>query len=511
MACGEASVGAEIELKLATSKRGLQQAMALPWLKKQASNRSRKQELTSVYFDTDDFALREHGVSLRVRKAGGQRLQTIKANSSAIIARDEWETEIDRDQPKLELARGTALAPLLTAKLTEQLKPVFETSVERVVIPLHIGDSDMELAFDQGRVATVDAKLDLAEIEIELKRGDRSEVARLARRLARSVPVTLSVRAKAELGYALLGGALDAPVFAEPVGMARKATVAEAFVAVGLACLHQIASNDGAVLRGDPEGIHQMRVGLRRLRAALSLFKDMLPDGEVNGLKRELKWLTGQLGPARDYDVFVSKTLAQYRAEHADRHELELLQKDLERARNAGFATARAAVESERFRCLLLDNALWLLDGGWRNDADALMRALGERPARAFAQDELARRIRKISKQARKLERLDSRGRHKLRIAVKKVRYGREFFATLRVDGCKAGHKLDRTLKGLQSRLGNLNDMRVHLERARDFARASTAAQKAFAIGCLTGREEAFASEVLAAAIEAGKRIRKAA
>jgi triphosphatase len=92
-------MGAEIELKLATSKRGLHQAMALPWLKKQV-DRSRKQELTSIYFDTDDFALREHGVSLRVRKSGGQRLQTIKANSNALIAREEWETEIDRDLPK---------------------------------------------------------------------------------------------------------------------------------------------------------------------------------------------------------------------------------------------------------------------------------------------------------------------------------------------------------------------------------------------------------------------------
>ena len=63
----------------------------------------------------------------------------------------------------------------------------------------------------------------------------------------------------------------------------------------------------------------------------------------------------------------------------------------------------------------------------------------------------------------------------------------------------------------LQSALGNLNDMRVHLERANDFAHAGTAAQKAFAIGCLTGREEASASEVLADALAAGKRLRKTA
>ena len=504
-------MGAEIELKLATSKRGLQQAMALPWLKNRASDPIRKQELTSVYFDTDNFLLREHDISLRVRKVGARRLQTIKANSGAVVAREEWETEIDRDEPKLELARNTALAPLLRAKLTKQLKPMFETRVERVVIPLHMGDSDIELAFDQGCVATADTKLDLAEIEIELKHGDRSQIARLARKLAHTVPLTLSVRAKAEFGYALLDGALDAPVFAEPVMMAREVTVADAFATVGLACVRQIAGNQGAVRNGDPEGIHQMRVGVRRMRAALSLFKDMLRDSKVKGLKRELKWLTEQLGPARDFDVFVSKTLTPYRAKHPDRQEFELLQHDVEKARNAGFATAGAAATSERFRSLLLDCALWLLDGGWRNDTDALTQAFRERPVRVFAQAELARRIRRISKQARKLERLDGRKRHKLRIAVKKVRYGREFFKSLRGEDRKSGRKLDRALKKLQSELGTLNDMRVHLERAREFACRGKAAQQAFAIGCLTGCDEASASGVLTNALTAAKRLRKAA
>ncbi|TYL96590.1 CHAD domain-containing protein [Bradyrhizobium rifense] len=383
--------------------------------------------------------------------------------------------------------------------------------MERVVIPLHIGDSDIELAFDQGCVATADAKLDLAEIEIELKHGDRSEVARLAKKLMRITPFTLSVRSKAELGYALLEGPLDAPVFAEPVMMAREVTVADAFATAGFACLRQIAGNEGAVRNGDPEGIHQMRVGLRRMRAALSLFKDMLHDRKVKRLKRELKWLTEQLGPARDFDVFVNETLTPYRAKHPDRQEFEILEHDLERTRNAGFATARAAAGSKRFCSALLDCALWLLDGDWRNDTDALTQALRKRPARAFARDELARRIRKIGKRGRKLERLDWRKRHKLRIAVKKVRYGREFFATLRCDGRKAGRKLDSALKELQNELGILNDMRVHLERAREFASAGKAAKKAFAIGCLTGREESSASDVLTKALAAGKRLQKAA
>jgi CHAD domain-containing protein len=300
-------------------------------------------------------------------------------------------------------------------------------------------------------------------------------------------------------------------VFAQSVVMARQATVAEAFVAVSLTCLRQIAGNESAVLRGDSEGIHQMRVGLRRLRAALSLFKQILHESELGGLKRELKWLTEQLGPARDYDVFLRKTLAPYRARHADLHELEILQHDLERTRAAGFAGASAAVQGERFRRVMLDCAFWLLEGRSRDDADALTGALRQRRARAFARDELARRIRKISEKARKLEKLDSRKRHKLRIAVKKVRYGREFFATLDDDGRGTGRKLDRALKGLQSGLGNLNDMRVHLKLGHDFASAGKAAQKAFAIGFVAGRERDSAKKVLMDVLAEGKRLRKTA
>ena len=83
-------------------------------------------------------------------------------------------------------------------------------------------------------------------------------------------------------------------------------------------------------------------------------------------------------------------------------------------------------------------------------------------------------------------------------------------FATLRPDG-RSERKLDRALKKLQSGLGHLNDMQVHLQQAHGFARASTAAQKAFAIGCLVGREEGSATDILADAIGAGKRLRKAA
>ncbi|MGY3444764.1 CYTH and CHAD domain-containing protein [Bradyrhizobium sp. USDA 4473] len=501
----------EVELKLATSKTSLRRLRALPWLKKMAGDNVERRQLVSTYFDTPDLALRRHDASLRVRRIGERRLQTVKANAIEPMARSEWEAEIDRDQPRLELIRDTALAPIFTSAIAHHLQPIFETSVERTAMALKVGHSDIELALDEGRVATVDDSVEIAEIEIELKQGERRDIARLARRLAREASITFGARAKAERGYALMEETVNAPVFGEAIALAPQATVADAFSVIGFSCLREVAGNELAVRQGDGEGIHRMRVGVRRLRAALSLFKDVLQGAETRGIKKELKWLAAQLGPGRDTDVFVSKTVAPYLERHPNSGEFEVLAHDLEKARSAGFVQARAAVEGDRFRRLLLDCALWFIDGEWRNDKDDLGRMLRERPVRPFAEQELERRTRKVVKRARRLRRLDAMQRHKLRIAVKKLRYGHEFFASLHPGDRrrKARHKIDRGLKALQGALGSLNDIRVHMSWAHDFARANAASRKAFAVGYLTGREEVDAGDALAEAVAAAKQLKK--
>jgi triphosphatase len=503
----EETVGTEIELKLVASKKALRRTMTQPWLKKMAGDTIKHQHLTSVYFDTPKFALRDRGVSLRVRRAGDQRLQTIKATSGALVARDEWEQSIEGDQPKLELASGTALGPLLNRKFKDQLKPVFETDVDRITMHPRVGKSEIELAFDTGRINTADAQADIAEIEIELKNGKRHDAAMLARRFARHAPITFEPRAKSERAYALLEGSVDAPIFARSTSIPSSATAEDALVIIGFECLRHFATNEAAVRRGDPEGIHQMRVGLRRLRAALSLFKEMLQGADLRRLKAELVWLTEQLGPARDYDVLVSKALRPLRSIHHDADEFATLENDFDRHRKAGLAAAKAALESRRFRGLLLDTALWLFDGDWRNNADALETSLRKQPIGPLARQELARRMRKIAKGVRKLRSMDPRRRHKLRIAIKKVRYAREFFESLRPDG---GKKIDRALKNLQDALGNLNDMTVHSRLAQGLAHINSATHKAYAIGYLTGQENVLSEEIVCEAVQAARKLTRA-
>lgn len=502
----------EVELKLAASPSALSKAMAFPWLRELAGGRVKRQRLTSVYFDTRKSTLRDHGVSLRVRKVGDQQFQTIKTTTGAIVARDEWEQSIEGDQPKLELAGGTPLAPLLSGKVKSQLRPVFETDVDRVAMLLRVGISEIELAFDTGRINTTDDYVDISEIEIELKHGERHDAAMLARRLARSVQVSYEPRAKSERGYSLLEGSLDAPVFARSISIPPSATAENAFTIIGLECLRHFAANKAAVSEGNPEGIHQMRVGVRRLRAALSLFKEPLQRSELNRLKVELVWLAKQLGPARDFDILISKTLSPLRWRQLDQAEFATLESDLDNHRKAGLVAAKAAMESERFRRFLLETALRLFEDDRRDKADALEEALWKQPIVPFAKQELARRARKIAKRIRKLRTMGSRRRHKLRIAVKKVRYGREFFESLRPDGKprKTSAKIDRALKNLQNALGILNDRTVHGRLAHGLARINPATRKAYAIGYLTGHEDARSEGVFSEAVRAGRRLRNA-
>lgn len=287
-------------------------------------------------------------------------------------------------------------------------------------------------------------------------------------------------------------------------------------MAIGWSCLDHLAANEEAVRRGESEGVHQMRVGLRRMRAAISLFKDMVQNAETERIKSELKWLSEQLGPARDFDVLVTESVAPLRREIPDKPEMKLLETELEQRRERGFARAKAAVESERYRKLILATALWLIDGKWTKDKDARIVARREQPAAAFAADVLRLRLRKIVKKSRKLDQLDALSRHRLRIAVKKLRYATEFFSGLfdRPKAIKARNRFGKDLKALQSALGKLNDITVHQDLTRPLVHPDRRSRKrpdvAFAAGLLTGHDQPRVRACLTAARKAGKALSRA-
>ncbi len=510
----------EIEIKLTTPPESFSAIRrSLP---AKAARGGKSAKLVSVYFDTDELDLHKHGLSLRVRHDGRQHLQTIKSeNGGTLGTRGEWECAVQSDLPDLEAAQDTPIAKVLGKKgMRRGVRPIFETRVTRTTYPIKVGDSMIEVAFDEGEIDTGRESSRLSEVELELKRGKPGDLFRLARTIAEKAPTELALTSKAERGYRLVTGDELSAIKGAPVSLRPDMTTGEAFQAIARACLRQLADNLPALRKGDSEALHQARVALRRLRAAISLFADIVRASNTEALKNELKWITSEFGPAREMDVLWARAdatakEAQTLEADAELDGLPALEDELAQRRRRAFRRARAAVESARFRMLLIDLAAWIEVGEWLAVDDPLQRAESELPIKRFASSALDRRWKSALKRGRKLRSLDPGRRHKLRIAVKKIRYASEFFIGV-FPGSKANRRREAfldTLKPVQDCLGELNDITVHQHITADLvgdrqrgANGNGASTTAFAAGLLSGHEQARLADVLTDSEQAFRR-----
>ncbi len=306
-------------------------------------------------------------------------------------------------------------------------------------------------------------------------------------------------------------------VRAERIELESGVSVASGFRRIGLACLRHFALNGPAFERGDHDAVHQMRVALRRLRAAISLFGDGLDDAETQDIKAQLRWLTNQLGPLRDHDVFMEESVtALVDADEQHASELHHLQAALREGRAKKLAEAQAALASERAQKVVRDTALWLSGGRWVSAPGERARRWREQPLERLARKVLPKRVKKLERKLRELEALAPEARHKLRISVKKLHYGSEFWASLFPARNSARKRFVKVLKDLQSSLGSLNDLRNHNAIARELLQARGDAgpetrEDAFGVGLVLGTEQAKTESYLAVASRAGKKLTRAA
>ncbi|QPF89901.1 CYTH and CHAD domain-containing protein [Bradyrhizobium commune] len=443
------------------------------------------QTLISTYYDTKKHKLRRNGLVLRVRKIDDRYVQTVKARGLTDVTRGEWENEVAGAKPELAKTRHTPLDDIATRNFSGKLKPVFQTDVRRTARMRRVRRSRIELAIDQGRITAGRRSRPVAELELELKSGQIADLFRLARIFERKAGAELDPRSKAERGFELVAGNGRSAQRAEPIRLTHEVSPQDAFRIIAHSALRQVTTNADPVRNKDSEGVHQMRVGLRRLRAAISLFDDIMPRVGTGRIKAELKWLTGELAPAREIDVFVKDSIEPLPEQGVPRRGAGAIRKKFSAQRMAAFRRAGEAVASARYRRLLIDVAEWI----------EAMRASADdgRSIAAYAAEMLDRHTRKVRKQGKQLAELDPRRRHKLRIRIKKIRYAVDFFKSLYRD--RDQNELadfSGRLKQLQSALGSLNDFMAHRELATKAALAAPPANRraqAFASGFIVGQE----------------------
>jgi inorganic triphosphatase YgiF len=428
-------------------------------------------ELISVYFDTPDQALQKAGASLRVRERAGRRVQTLKRGEG--MAREEHEAPIEGLAPDPGLGPLPELMPPGAA-----LKPAFNVRVSRRQRRLRYEDAEIELALDQGEVVSGDGRAPICEVELELKAGAPDALFALARRLGEAAPLYLSFESKAARGQALFDGTAGGPVGSAEVALDSDETVAQSFQAIARKALAQIATNAALLrARSSPEAVHQLRVGARRLRSAITTFGEALggeDDQALAAVKGELKWIGRACDAARNLDVYAEDLLGN----HAElSREFVALRRAVATARRRARIGVAETVGSARFRRLMIDVTAWVETGAWRTQASACG------PIRPFAAEALKTRRRKTLKRGRDLADADDEALHALRIAAKKLRYAGDALASLY--SRKRAEAFAACVKDLQAELGELNDLAT---AGPLIAGLSLSPEAAFAAGQLLGK-----------------------
>ncbi|AZQ55663.1 CYTH and CHAD domain-containing protein [Burkholderia cenocepacia] len=488
----------ERELKLRVSVKDLDKVRHAPLLAKFGGTHAR-QQLTSTYFDTSALEFHQCAASLRVRAVGNDRIQTLKLEGSpqaGLFDRDEFEMPVDGDVPDLKLLRDTLPDDSDCGRLVRDdatapdLHPVFVTRIKRTVLPLRLPSGDeVEVALDKGTVDADSNSVPIAGVELELKRGRPENLYGIALELLDTVPLRIDHESKADLGYGLLVAEHQPAVKAKPVQLKKHESVEDAFCQIVRNCLDQVHANERGVESGhDPSSVHQMRVGLRRLRSALDLFEKVIP--AYPGLDDALRWIAGELGAARDWEVLAGTTL-EHAGTNGNADEIRAVRDACQRIAVTHRRRAATAVQSVRYTRLALQLASWLNRKGWRDGMSDEQRDAIMQPASPFAHDVLRRRHRKLIKRGKKLADLDDHRRHRARIAAKKVRYATEFFASL----CRkqAVRSYVGALTALQDDLGWRNDAVVADRLLKSLPRTApdAAPGAGFARGFLAARAAA--------------------
>ena len=479
----------EIELTLGGDPVALERGWqaAVP-----AGGNGTSRRLRSTYFDTGDFRLRRRGFTLRIREDGEGLVQTLKADGpsggGAVLKRNEWSRPVETPVPSFPVASDPAIRDAVGSLRPAELTPAFSTDITRrtalveVDAPNH-GTALIELALDRGEIRARNRIDAVSELELELVKGPASALYDLAMTMQASAPLHIQTASKAKRGYVLAGGegynGYKAPALAFTLGI----SVDQALGKIFRVCADQCAANHDAVLdRSDPEGVHQFRVALRRMRSALVVFKGILPARDTAWLDREASRLIDLLGPARDWDVFITETLATVRAARPDDETLVSLAAAAEEARAAAYGQAEA-LRAPDYTAFLLRFGRWIETGGWRERADL---AVLDQPLVHLGGRLLDKRHKRVLKRGRDFEQLSDARLHQLRIALKKLRYAGEFFAAQYPDGNPRPYI--RALRRLQDELGQLNDAAVAERCLKELLDAQRGSSHIAALGVAAGQ-----------------------
>ncbi len=436
----------------------------------------------STYHDTADRRLARHGITLRRRLENGANL---------------WQLKLPREEGRLELEEpgGAGAVPqrlvrLLTGVLHgEDLEEAVALQTRRTGKRATLGGGTVEATVDEvTRREGQRGEDGFTELELELVDGDPAAIAEAERRLVRAgaQPSDQSPKVFRYLGLEPDGA--GAPAAGSPAIDHVRARIGNQYA-------EMLRHDPGTRLGDDPEDLHDLRVAVRRLRALLRAADALLVPEWAGPLRDELKWLGGELGPARDADVL----LAYLRREAAELGQDEAafaeVLHQLEGERESARSRLRQALESGRYLELL-------------GSLEAAARAPHVRALDAPLEDFAAREFDKLGKAVEALEPdPGDEALHAVRIRGKRARYAAELAEP--TVGKRARRFVVRA-KAFQDVVGEHQDAVVAEERLRALATTLASSDAVLSTGRMIERQRARRSRARAEFPRAWRKLERA-
>ena len=465
----------EIELKLALpTSQPDSLAMRLAQTPALARRKATQQHLHNVYYDTPEQILRQQRVALRIRRIGSeakaQWLQTLKmggSSDSALSQRGEWEAPVPSaalDVVTLKATPWSGIDPEGT--VFQALAPCFVTSFERKSwLVRRRGGSVVEVALDIGQIVAGDKQTSICELEFELKAGEPAALFEVAKQIAQTIAVLPLTISKSGRGYALAQDDLETPLRAQHPKLSSKLPLSETARRVLREMFCQFTTNLNTLRSSDePEVVHQARVGWRRFRSAVRLFKPVFAGGELPSWQA-LHTLLSFLGELRDLDVARIDTLPPLADAYTAGDDLRTavwrsMIQALTHAAQLQRKAIRYALQEPAVGVSLLAITRWLAGEGalsMMNEArlkqdETLRRWARRRTLRLHKQFKL------VLKDAKTANAADEANlQHRARILSKQMRYSIETLDSL-LPKKRAQHWLDQATS-MQTRIGATRDL----------------------------------------------------
>jgi inorganic triphosphatase YgiF len=421
------------------------------------SSQPERQRITTTYYDTPDKILAKHGACLSIRRAGEELVQTVTCRDDDAVnaSLSRWEGRCQEDKPDLALFNRTPAAKQMPSSLVTNLQKTLVMEIGRTTRSLKLDHAAVaDATLDEGRITAGDTVVRLRELEWKLRSGTAGPLYRLALELHAQAPLTIAVESEEARGYRLATGIAPASEKASDIVLAPDIIAGEGLRQLIESALGHLLLNQPAALAGVIEGVHQMRVAIRRLRAILVLFEPYLEAHAAGRFEEELGRVGQVFGHARDWDVFCTEILPIAFAPSDVCGWLHLLKEPATVCRKAAHAAFQQECTSPRFTALVLGMAAWVEDS--RLNASILGDEALSRPLIHLAPKLLNRLADKVDRRGQHIENRSEEELHALRKAFKKLRYGTEFVESVFFH--QNEKHFQKCCTRLQEILGTIND-----------------------------------------------------